>query len=522
MKKTKILMIIAALLSTVLLLCSCAMEWEDVLVTVQGASKPSYQSLEKVNDLLDAEMREQCDEMVYLTAYTDAGKIKHIVYNLELGRVVYFRVESDAIVANVSFKRVYGTALIVESVTTTALESGASFVTTTLYKPNGVSVATTMNAEPVLESACDLIYFEGKYYRVDGEGAISMAFEYAPTAARPAIFAMSETYYYAQNKDTVAVYTRDGMHLVSHFAFPSYAQKPNFMILSNGNLLVQYMIAETDTANKYTFIYEEEKMTLVTQIFDVEEGELETIEADYLLKYGAGSAVYEEAWQKNGLNREELPNFATVWMIEEGERQDLQENLLQMVCLNDEGEIEDVLTIEGQNVQGVRMIAENRWILTSVLGTEYLVDQEGKVLGQVNNAEYHEARFFVGGRIYDLDLQVVYDYGKDGATLVKKMNNGVILKTYNGDIVCFANGESATVVGVKDATHRFYGAQDGYYIVRDESDAAAVKYDVYNDLGVKIFTLQDVTEPGFVASGEKSCLIFGCNADGKKVYYRLG
>ena len=522
MKKSKTLMMVVALLATVLLFCSCAMEWEDVFVTVSAESKPSYQSLEKVNDLLGAEMREQCDEMVYLTAYTDAGKIKHIVYNLELGRVVYFRVETDAIAASISFKRVYGTALIIESVTTTALGSGASFVTTTLYKPNGVSVATTMNAEPVFESVCDLIYFDGKYYRVDLEGAVSVAFEYAPTAARPAVFGMSEIYYYAQYKDTITVYTRDGMRLVSHFSFPSYAQKTNFMILSNGNLLVQYMIAEAQTADKYTLIYEEQKMTLVTQIFDVAEGELEEIEANYLLKYGASSAVYEEMWKKNGLNREELPNFATVWMIEEGARQDLQANLLQMVYLNDEGEIEDVLLVEDQNVQSIRMIAENRWVLTSVLGTEYLVDQEGKVLGEVNNAEYHEERFFVGGRIYDLNLQVVYDYGKDGATLIKKMNNSVLLKTYNGDIVCFANGESILVTRAGDAAYRFYGVEGGYYVVCDEGDSTAVKYEIYNDLGVKLFTLQDVTQPCFVAAGERSSLIFGYNADGKKVYYRLG
>lgn len=520
MKKSKLIILVAVLLATVLLLSSCALDWDDVFLTVTANTKASYQGAEKLTDLLGAEPQDRCGELVYFTAPTHAGKPKHIVYNMLLGRVVYFGVDTETVSITVTLELVGENPLILERATTTPAQTDGGYTTITLYKANGVSVVSTPNTEAAFEVACDLVYLDGKYYRVDNQGGVSFAFDYAPGAARPQIFATNDRYYYAQSENAYTVYTRDSMRLVSYFTFPSYAENTNFMILSNGNILSQYMIVESDTAEKYSVIFEGKKVTLVTQIFDVADGESETIEADYVLKSGTSAAVSGREWEKNGMDGEELENFATVWMID-GTRLNTEESLLQMVSLNKKGEIEDVLTIEGQNVRSIEMVGETRWILHTVLGMAYLVDQEGEILGEVSNAELHENRFFVSGKIYDLSMQVLYDYGKDSATLLKKMNNSVLLKNSQGDIVCLVSGQLLTVVKADDEKLDYCGAENGYYIVRDASDPAAVKYDVYNDVGTKILSLRDATDPQFVAAGENATLICAYNADNIKVYYRL-
>ena len=515
MKKTKFLLLLLVMLAAILLCCSCGYDWEDTFLTVPPETAVPYQTAERLSALLDAEVVDQKGELVYLISSVDEELEKHIVYDLFAGTVVYSRPETGITQIELSLESVYEAVLIVERVET-ARAGDTVAVTTSLYSKDGATVASTTNADPTLELACDLIYFEGKYYRAYDNGGVSFAFDYPATAKRPALFAMSAKYYYATYDDVCTVYTREDMSLVSYVGFPSYAKNANSMVLSNGNILMQYMIVHPADAEEYTLFFGGEKVTLVTQIFDVEEAKTERIDTTYMINDSVSAVIAAKEWKKKGLDAKELPNLVTVWMID-GVYLNTESTASQTVTIGDDGEIEDVLTVEGQQITEIQMLGENRWCLHTVLGKKYLVDKKGTVLADLSDAQLHGKWILAAGKIYDLGMQELYDYGKDSATVLKMIDNAILLQNGNGDVVCFT-GESTSlkVTGASDSA-TYYEARGGAYILRDSLSA---QYTVYSHIGTKLITLEDVQAFEIVAQGKGATMICVTNEEGK-VYFRL-
>ena len=494
MRKSKIVLLLALVLATVMMLSSCgfgAFSWEDALLTVTPEATTSYTAATKIADLNDAVREATEGDLVYFTARTDSGMQKHVVYNTKLNRTVFSAVESENTTISVELVAFYQTAVIEVVTYTEALDTGITTQLTALYTPDGTKLAESKNPNAYYEIEKDLLYFEGKYYGAKSNGEVVFAFDYSGAANRPNITDMTAEYYYDVDGDYIAVYSRNDLSLVASCLLPSdYMENFEYCVLSNGNVLVQYLFVEPDTAEDYTMIDDEgKKYTLTTLIFDVESNKIEEIEADYWLDYGFSAATDYEQWQDLGINEEEIYNAAVVYMIE-NERVNFDYQAMRFVSLSDKGAIQDVLEINGEYVQFVDVVAENKWIVHTYLNNAYLIDNTGKVLADITNAHVLEKMIIADGVIYGMDMNVLYNFGADGATLIETFANGVLLRQANGDVAYYTNGNTIAITAITNTAVTYYESQDNYFVVRDASDILSIKYIVYNDLGAKIATIE--------------------------------
>ena len=177
---------------------------------------------------------------------------------------------------------------------------------------------------------------------------------------------------------------------------------------------------------------------------------------------------------------------------------------------------------------GFDLIDTNRWVI-STTGNEYLVDFEGKVLGEVSEASVVGKLLVADGKVYDSSLALVKDFAADGWTLSKTLNNALLLEGAGNSLaVLTANGEVVVLVGEdsKGMLMSFGSNSEDYIVIKTESD-----YEIYNVEGKKLTTIdaKDVMSATSVASCNGVALVkiektVTNNGDFtmETVYYRLG
>ena len=529
MKKMRFVALLAVMLATVMLLSSCwfggtsVKKWIDKEASFKATAVLSTMSA--VSGIPDNATQQRTEgRLVYFTSRTASSPsyTVHTVYDMVENKVVTTVTNSATATYTVKLATV---SVEEDSVPYFYItEDSGELSTVTLYDAAGTAVASqTEEEEPV--SYCDLVYFDGIYYRMKKNGSLSKAATWSALASRPNVDVKHGAYYYAFLENAVMVYDT-ALQPVSSYAIPvnAYALGGDMLgtfVLENGNILIQYIVPLPDTAKKYSFtlVTEESlvKVQLHTVLVKAKNGKAKSINSEYWFLDGIVNTATDDdyvgikpaniGWAIKP-DKDTAINFASLdWQC------------LTLVSVNKKGKIKELKQFENEKVLDVYMVAKNRFVVETVSGREYLINEKAEVLGDIANArEYGDSFFLGGGKIYDWSLNEKYNYRAQRYTVHTVMKNAVLFEGENGEVVRYYDGNIATVISESSSTQSLYGAGNGYYVVR--STGAETSYTLYNEAGVELKTVDSMYSN--VYSFEEYTLFKASNLLGEDIYFRLG
>ena len=516
MKKAKLFPAILVLICFLLLFPSCAgrksLSFDKVYNTktfVYEDTSPSFTNAEKLS--FDGyEAKKVVNNMLLF----QKDRSYH-VYNATTGKTLY---EYDADFDETVFIKGHNYAdrffvFWVQIQTYESVTDGFDcFVT--LYDHNGNEIAKADRETAPVFSA-DLIYFDGICYRVHEDGTVENAFAYSSLADYPQPYTVTEKYYYSEQKTGFRVFDKE-LNLVSSYVYPSYADYsnsniifPHSAILNNGNVLIQYALAEPDSAKTYDYIDENGvKHSLVSKIFNVKNGTEKEVDLNYVLVGGSSRAEgffepdsnFEKKYHKS------IDNVVLAYEIKDGRI----DRKMVSCSVNNNGKIKAVLSEtfpEESAGMYLQPVAPNRYTNSTRLDEKVLLDEKGNIIASVDKATVCEGYIYGDGKIFDFDMEVICDIKEKKLELVATLNRCAVLQSDDAYYL-MVNGEVTHFMDCSDAISiQALGWRDGFIII--DTSKGTPQYTYYNDLGEKFF------------SSDKKLTLF-CSANGSAIFVEEG
>ena len=361
------------------------------------------------------------DLLVFYGTTYNSGDTKIAAYNVKTGEVVYKLVYEEAgaeVTTTATISSYNGVAFIIEKKDVTSLVSATTTTTYTLYDATATQLATKENTTFEISSlANDLIAIDGKVYSVEDD-ELNELFELGMKKI-PYCSVLTDKYNYEFSDDKVLVYDQE-FDLVTYTKGDANADDTSFFVLNNGNILVINYYELLDEAEEYDFAVGIEKYNVDHFVFDVESGESTYYELDFVVQYAVSGYSYPEF--NKLLEEGVIENLAYVTPIINKTLSDSMEDC-DLVNLSNElvilATIEDI--IPNQENTMPEPIAEDRYLISNVAGQQFLIDGNGKILGEVSadvsddlSYAYNDvfASLFVDnlGNVYDYDLNKLFNY----------------------------------------------------------------------------------------------------------------
>lgn len=409
---------------------------------------------------------------------------------------------------------------------------------TELVTLKDVDKSKTLNS---IWTAADLFSIQEKVYRVSKDGSAEFAFDWISSRKKPSSsFKKAGEYYvdfvYHSEEYSVSIYDSSLNTVIAYippvydiltsdsslFDLPTHTH-----ILSNGNVIVQYVVGQDIMAKKYDFLLLGGKYNLHTVLLEAKTGKIKDLELDYIIQMVMFGAEIEDM----GVHKD-VENVAIAYPIEDG-RINQSGSAAKLLSLKNNGKSAGALefSIAGVTVQyGITALAHNRWLLNTVNGRSYIVDENGNIVGEDFNVRQRNGDLFLmDNRIYDWNLDVKCDLNDEDIDEIHVMDHSVFFRTKEGAYKLYANGELKTLATEKDGTEGKRWVKylcSGLYLIMDASDAAGTKYEIYNDTGVLLSTITGVgSTPEFCAKSNDGVILLCAHAKGSAtdmVYYRIG
>lgn len=510
MKSSKFLTFTSLLLCIMILFTSCSSVGNISRLLIddyeEESSKP-YVSGAEVTNLNDASYSNSRGNLVLFTKYATDGR-EYFVYNLDTHQIIWSQSESSHLSLSVSFYSAYvdyhSVAFFTVHETVTEAESEC---TTTLYSADGSKISSVDSS---YSPTCveDLIYFDGKMYRVYGNGKISSAFDYSPLARIPSINSKHKDIYYQLNDDMIQTYDSK-LKPLAKYRIPE-CSNCEFVLLGDGNVLVQYIYEADPMSNDYTVIIEGEKYDVITKIINAKNGNEKTVKCNYIIRYA--NINYDYA----GIDSEKTPVIGGVYVIED--RRIAEE---KVVTIDNSGKASALGSLDNDRITSLSFFAKNRWIIDTESGSKYLVDQKCEIIGEVTKADRYGEFFVSDGKIYDADLKEVYDLASKKQSINKSIGASILLNGEDGEVTLLTK-KGATELIAKDSDKYLVtaSAYDGYIIVRNDDTST---FEIYSILGSMICEVKNVhSTVNFIHSTNNSLLLqFRNKSDSSLVYYVL-
>ncbi len=541
MKRSRMLVFLTASLAILMLFTSCSFikrdkNVGDVLsdaVAYAGGSK-TLTSWKKVSDLIDAKADQKVGNLIAFSKVDskDANKTKYMVFNVDTGAIVWEDTSTkdkkiEISLNSISYYELFEKTPTYFAVTTITTDSNKSTTAVSLYSATG-DLVVKVDRDATVSVMADLLYLDGKCYRVAADGSISEAFEFSSLAGKPDIEIRYQDRYYGRGQGTLGNYLvvyDDSLKMISKYFLPQYIDNCVYTVLEDGNIFLQYTYEVDAYADKYTFIGEGtdgmKKFMMVTQIVDVESGKARDIRwCKYFMAFAMNLAYMPEESKEEGYDLDEFPVMGIAFQIE-----DKHVANCALVGINNKGKISEIVTDSEQPIVDIMRISDDRWIVTDASETDYLMDETGEIIGDVTGGTIFGKYFYADGKVYDFDLAEVYDYQAASLTVKYVVGDALLLKGNDGRLLLYTGNGDPVVLIEKDSVKTLlesYGG-DSYILIRNKD-----KLEIYNDDGAKIvgidnlnFNSLDVINLDVLTTDEGSLLKF-TNKGGETVYYHLG
>ncbi len=363
--------------------------------------------------------------------------------------------------------------------------------TTVFYDDQGREICNF----PKITSAtavADMMMAENRYYRME-DGTFTLKFEHSLLAAElPEFTAWNEDYYYSIQEDGFMIYDEYG-RLAGSYVFPSNGTNAVSVILSNGDILLQYQEALPSDATTYDIFRKgssTEKYNLVSLIYNTGKGTTKKVNLDYMITYNLARNVENVLVNGDDFSdmHKSIDNMAMIIPIED---KILMTDQMQTVSLNNSGNIQKVLnaTIENQSLMPAIPVMEDRYLVSNLGGMSFLVDGKGEMIGEVTNADMENSNnvfVLTAGRVYDIDLKYVIDYSMEGYELYEVLDNLLLFtKTEKEDYRDVTSYYRMTkdMSAPEKLEFEVVECGEGYYALKENDKS----YIYYNDCGEEIF-----------------------------------
>ena len=562
--KKKLFAIAALMLCMVMLLSSCSLFSKNIKFekfvddNYQPEVDASRTTVEKL-DISGKLLYPVTGNVVILQGNNKTtDRATYTIYNMETNKIIWKGENSFTEIANGNETVTYTLQLkevriddekiclvIVTKETKTVTSFSKTVYDVTVWAEDGTEVVTLKDVDKTKTNesvwmAADLFSIQEKVYRVSKDGSAEYAFDWSSARQKPSVsFRKAGDYYvdhyqygieysvsiYDNCLNTVLTYTPPAYDVFGSDG-PLFDLQSNSHILSNGNVIVQYVVGQDIMAKKYDFLLLGGKYNLHTVLLDAETGKVKELKLDYIIQEVAFGAEIEDM----GVNKD-IENVAIAYPIEDG-RINQSGSAAKLLSLKNNGKIAGALELPltGMTVEyGIAAVAHNRWLITTVNGRSYIVDENGEVVGEDFNVDDRNGDFFLmNDRVYNWDLDVKYDLKDEDIDSIYVMNHSIFFKTKEGAFKLYANGELKTVADEKAATEgkRFVKYLcEGAYLIMDANDPAGTKYEIYNDMGVLLDTIVGNKTPEFFAMTEDGVILLYAQVTGSAtdtVYYRIG
>lgn len=525
MKKIKLVCFAIVLLTVVLVLASCgAKSFDDLLDrdAVPADSYPTYTAVAPVPALKDMSAASGYGDLKLFTKYDLATThTKYAVYDVVNDKIVWQKEESKTESATAITTVEYIVDMdsledceyfIVTTITTTVTLDNAVPVKTTetenvaIWAWNGTEYAELVNVTDPrgeVDSTQDLLYFEGKVYRADEESKkIAYAFDYSALALFPELDYSTEDYYILQ--DDVLWFTYDKeLNLLASYEIPAYAEEGCDAVIGN-SIFVQYYVYEDQYGSEYNLIDEDgEKYTLHTLVIDAKTGKAEEIDTEYLVEdiYFSSSDEYwteECGFASTGTEMA----IAEAYKIE-NKRVNDGDTALVLALISENGKITALDFPTKVAVSEFYFIAKDTWVLESVDGRSYVIDGKGNVKCEIDadKIENSSMNYIVAnGKLYDYSFNEVYDYQADKLEIERTLPKGILFTNADEELILYANGQKTTLInktaaeaGTREYSSLYSSTYAGYFVIVDSTDAANIKYEIYNTEGKLLKTVENTS-----------------------------
>lgn len=349
--------------------------------------------------------------------------------------------------------------------------------------------ASTLMGSSIYGKNSDLFAIGGKVYRVNEDMKAELVCDYG-IAARPEVEKMVQVgeNYIISSTGTYTVYDNE-LNVLWRYDAPGYANNCDAYVLSNGALLVQYIVQLDQNAKDFDLRYGADgKYDLVTLIVN-KKGTTEITDANYLIESlepsvedADGKMVYDD----------KVDNLAFIYPIGEDKMPDQTEANKKLVLLSNDGEIEAWVEAEGGIADYPIHYANGYYAVELLDGSCAIYDKEGEKISALVFSAFGarsilDKYLLLDNVIYDAEGKVIYDANKDHATALP-CGNTVIIRKYSATAVAygiFINGNVMNIGTVSAIPNNStiddfgYDASGYYYTYNKQND----KYTYFNEMG---------------------------------------
>ena len=552
--KKKLLVLVAMLLCVVTVLASCtsSMKFEKVVgdgtyndenPTLTTAAKLDLKGIVDVDEheILNA----KGDLIVFVDYNVETELSTYTVYNLATNATVWTGTESKtesgenstSVSYHVELMEQWDTVLVAIStatITHTADDMDYAFDYKLLTSVGAEIVNVTDAQDKAMSEPWfveDLFCFDGKVYRIADDGTVAHAFDWNELRGAPDEDIEKVGEFYLEWVDMGIVIYDASLNLVTTYYVPSYVgESAEAACLSNGNVLIQYSVAQDIMAEDYDYLAGMTKYNLCTLLLNAESGKLKELKADWVL---ADDDVLFDEGDGDWIYNEKIENIVWVTYIVD-QRVDNSKAAVKMVSMTNKGKIAGVIDnlIPNMDNDGLWHVATNRWIATNLAGQSFLLNEKGEVLGEVTGLDESKANasfFVLNSKIYDWDLNVKLNLVEQKCDDYEILEHSVWFENEDGEQKLYINGEVKTLIdkaAVEADKRDLHILSDALYVIIDTATEGTVKYELYNDAGTLLTTVDNANFGldciVYTADSNNAVLIVGADAELKPVYYRVG
>lgn len=503
--KKKLFMSLALLMSLCMLLVSCGSTIKPVpfrkLIVKNGyeSDETIYASASKME--VEGEVTDKRGPLAVFTKIGEEGLAKMTVFNVKTGASVFSASAANITVADAITATTYKIDLMGDSrtgywfyVTETSATTEGEKVTTsvkiTIYNTSGdmVTEASSANADVFALKAprveFDLIFFNDHCYRVTEDGIVDV-FAFHTLRQIPNLDYKHGDYYYELGNETVHIYDKN-LNVVSQYMFPSYAENTFAGVLESGDVFIQYQILCDDYSQSYTYIDEKgDKYRVTSLLINRKTDEREGVELRFIVE-GLSSATSRKNDSEDSFINGKVKNLGYVYYIE-NERLDTSLKARSLVSLNNEMTVEGNIDgyVPGKVVYIAEAAAMNRWLLVNDNGQIFLLNEKGKILGEVTGVDENGMGSFgliAGNKIFNWNLEVVCDLTEYAAVDYRIVGESVVFNTADAKTMAFVNGEVTTLIAEGEEKEIHYLDEVGFLL----KDAAG--FHIYNGRAEQVLT----------------------------------
>lgn len=462
------------------------------------SKKPLFTNMEMLSSLEGTTCSNYNGDLFYFTETVRKYK-EHTIYNAKTNRIVETLADNETTTYTVNLGSNYATETSYYTVNIHVWTLNADgkkaensdVYTTVLYNSSGTRIASA-EYTATATSVADLVCFDNKCY--SPKSNFSLAFSASPLGKVPSVQKRGDYYYSGSEACAIIVYDSQ-FNFVSRYNYPSYAQNVQWDALNSGDIFLQYSYTLDDNNDDYTYLKETDgvltKYKTETFIIDYEDGSADKIKCNFLVSdIDTGT---DEEIAESGLN-EKFTTLVYATLIENNR---LSTNFYGMV--DDDGSVYMIEGINGGFARDVNMVANNRWVVSTDTG-KYLINNKGEVIGDISKATVRGSYMYVSsdsgsptGKIYDLDLNPIFDITANELTYVSSVGDSIIFKNTDGDYVLYNGGSSTVTVAsgaaILKGTQTWLGTISNCIVIRNASNSSDVKYLILNSNGSLIKTI---------------------------------